>query len=92
MIFRDSPCVAKTNETNNARKLKELMCRRRTTQAAPGFRIFCTLNLFDLEDTDLRPPKLHVIEIFNQATFHTTLVILASMRADLAGGTDSAPP
>ena len=47
----------------------------------------------DLEGIDLGSPKLHAIEIFNQATFHKNSVILAFIGAELAGGgTDSPPP
>ena len=38
--------------------------------------------------------KLHVFETFDQTTFHKSLVILAFIGAELAGGggADSAPP
>ena len=41
---------------------------------------------FDVEDIDIWSPKLHAIQIFDQTTSHTDLVILAFIGADLAGG------
>ena len=49
-------------------------------------RNFWNLTLFDIEDIDLGSPKLHAIEIFSQTTFHKSLVILAFIGAELAGG------
>ena len=46
----------------------------------------------DLEDIDVRSPALHTIDIFSQTTYHQNWVILAFIGAELAGGTDSAPP
>ena len=48
--------------------------------------------IFYLEGSNLGLPELHVIEIFNQTTFHRNLVILAFIGAELAWGADSVPP
>ena len=47
---------------------------------------FFTLKIY------LGSPKLHMIEIVGQPTSLKNLAILAFIGAELAGGTDSAPP
>ena len=49
-----------------------------------GFFFKC--DFLGLEDIDLGSLKLHVIEIFNQTTFHKNLAVLAFIEAELAGG------
>ena len=56
-----------------------------------NLRFLFKFDFFYLEDIDLGSPKLLVLEIFDQTTFHKNLVILAFIGAELAGGADSAP-
>ena len=53
---------------------------------------FLIYDFFDLENIDLGSPNLHAIEIFSHTTSHKKLVILAFIRAELAGGGRFCPP
>ena len=48
--------------------------------------VFLKYEKVDLEDTDLRSPALHTMDIFSQTTYHQNWVILAYIGAELAGG------